>query len=310
MPQLKAVFINQEKNKALVDVELRRALAFSIPKESLVKDVLEREARVADGPILSSNFAYNNEIEKYEYDKEKAEELLDGLGWGKVSITREDIDEIILKEETSTSTEEKLKEEEENKKIMGPGEWRVKKAKDNDDSDEYLIIELTTIDDEESIKVVENIKRYWEEVGIKVSLNIVPVNRVQAEIIEPRDFECLFFGQVVGNDPDSYVFWHSSQIGEGGLNLANYANDDVDKMLEEARLTLNEDERIEKYKEFQKILTNDTPTIFLFSPFYTYIQDKKIKGFEVKNISSPADRLSNIDDWYIKTGKRIIFPKK
>lgn len=306
LPQIKIIFFNQEKNKALADIKVRQALALSIPRDSLVDDVLEGEAKVADGPILSSSFAYNGETEKYNFDEDRAEKLLDEAGWKKIQISREEIEEIDVKEKTSTSTEDKISTEEKNKREMGPGDWRAKNISDKKGS-EYLVISLATIEDEESQRVAEAIKRYWEAVGVKTVLNIVPLSQIQSGIIELRDFEGLFFGQVVGNDPDSYVFWHSSQVGEGGLNLSNYANDDVDKMLEDARLTLDKEERIVKYKKFQEILAEDVPAIFLYSPFYTYIQGKKIKGFETKNISSPADRFADINNWYIKTGRKLVW---
>jgi len=304
LPQIKAIFFNQEKNENLAEIKVRKALALAINKETLVSGVLEGEAGIADGPILFGSFAYNQEKEKYNFNKEEAEKLLDEVGWKKINISREEVEEINIKEETSTSTEDKISIEEENKKAMGPGDWRGKNVSDKKGT-EYLIVFLTTIDDEENQKVAEAIKRYWEDIGVKIVLNMVPVSQIQSTVIEPRDFESLFFGQVVGHDPDSYVFWHSSQVGEGGLNLSNYANDDVDKMLEEGRLTLNKDERIEKYKKFQEIIANDIPAIFMYSPFYTYIQSKKIKGFETINISSPSDRFADINEWYIKTGRRL-----
>jgi hypothetical protein len=49
------------------------------------------------------------------------------------------------------------------------------------------------------------------------------------------------------------------------------------------------------------------PAIFLYSPNYTYVQAKKIKGFAVKNILIPRDRFANIEDWYIKTGKKLVW---
>jgi len=49
--------------------------------------------------------------------------------------------------------------------------------------------------------------------------------------------------------------------------------------------------------------------IFMHSPVYTYVQSKEVKGFAVTNIVFPKDRLANISGWYLKTGKKLIWPK-
>jgi len=163
---------------------------------------------------------------------------------------------------------------------------------------------LTVVDSGRNVLVAEKIKSYWEKIGVVVSLNIVPGERAM-DIIKNRNFEILLYGESVGGDPDVYAFWHSSQIGAKGLNLAAYNNPEVDKLLIEARETNDINQRIEKYKKFQEILTNDIPAIFLYSPTYTYIQSKKVKGFSGSVIIEPADRFSSIASWYLKTSKKI-----
>ena len=39
------------------------------------------------------------------------------------------------------------------------------------------------------------------------------------------------------------------------------------------------------------------------------MQDKKIKGFNIKNIFYPSDRFANINEWYLKTGKKLKIKK-
>lgn len=296
-PQINAIFFNQKNNPALTDKKVRQALAFATNKNEIVSEIYQEEAYVIDGPILPNNFAYYKDLKKYKYNKGEAEKLLTEAGWARVTITEDDIAKAALEKD---STDEKIKKEAENKLSLGVGSWLKKE-------NNYLVIALSTVENENNIKTVEMVKTFWENLGIKTNLNIVPIDGIQSNIIKPKNFEALFYGQVVGGDPDSYAFWHSSQAVEGGLNITNYTNKDVDKLLEDARAISNQEERIEKYKQFQEILSEDVPAIFMYSPFYTYVQSKKIKGFEVKSILSPSDRFSNISDWYTKTGKKIIW---
>ncbi|NCQ12930.1 hypothetical protein GW804_02440, partial [Candidatus Falkowbacteria bacterium] len=64
-------------------------------------------------------------------------------------------------------------------------------------------------------------------------------------------------------------------------------------------------ERSEKYKQFQKIVSENLPAIFLYSPTYTYIQVKTLQGFNGTAIVNPADRFDNANSWYIHTSKKL-----
>lgn len=171
--------------------------------------------------------------------------------------------------------------------------------------DKKLEINITVIDINGNVSVAENVKNYWEELGISVNLKEISLEQA-LQTINKRDFEVLLYGQVVGGDPDVYAFWHSSQAGEGGLNISSYKNNEVDKLISEARVSSSKEERIAKYKIFQDIVSEEVPVIFLYSPTYTYIQNKKVNGFAGDTIISPADRFSQVNDWYIKTKNKWI----
>lgn len=362
LPQIASLFFNQKSGEFLQSKDFRKALALSIDKNSLVTDIFSGNAGLAYGPILPNNFAYNDTIEKYNYNPEEAKKILDDLKWTTMNISEEEIvliRELInlennkvekideetaasdeesesnqgesLESEEATSTDvsnnealvleyqEKLKQAREKvelienwqlkKKIVSEvnrdnyemsGTWRVKGS-------DYLSIKITTVNLSDNIDVANFIKSNWESIGIKTFIKVIDTNQVQTDILKNRDFEVLLLSQVVGNDPDLYLFWHSSQSGENGLNIVSYKNKEVDKLLEEARMSLNINERIEKYKKFQELLNNDLPAVFLYFPNYTYVQNKRIKGFDVSAISDPADRFSDITSWYIKIKRRINF---
>ena len=299
LPQLTAIFLNQKANPAISDKKVRQALVLAIDKNKIISEILGDEARLIDSPILPDSFAYNPEIKKYKYNIEEAAKLLEQAGWKIVELAEDDISQAeqdILNEEI----EENIKKQSENKLALGAGEWRTK---DN----EYLIIKLTTVDNEENVQIAQAISEFWQTVNIKTIVELAPANQIQNEIIKPRNFDALFYSEVVGADPDPYPFWHSSQIGENGLNITDYANKKVDALLEDARLTSDIEVRKEKYKKFQEIIAEEAPAIFLYSPTYTYVQSKKVKGFDVRNILIPRDRFANIEEWYVKTGKKLVW---
>ncbi len=170
--------------------------------------------------------------------------------------------------------------------------------------DKTFKIVLTVIDLNSNVLVAEKIKADWMAVGMEVELKIIPLEQA-SNIIKNRDFEALLYGQSVGGDPDVFAFWHSTQTGAKGLNIVGYNNEEVDKLLTDARVDISVDGRKEKYYRFQEIITAEVPAIFLYSPTYTYVQSKNIKGFFGQAVIEPADRLSHISEWYIKTNKKL-----
>lgn len=142
----------------------------------------------------------------------------------------------------------------------------------------------------------------WKEIGAEVKIETA--ENIQDDYIKSRAYQSILFGEILSYDPDPFAFWHSSQKKDPGLNLALYDNSDADKILEEARKETDPNIRAQKYQEFQNLVIEDIPAIFLYSPNYIYIQHNSIKGMNIENIIVPSDRFNNVENWYIKT-KRI-----
>lgn len=188
--------------------------------------------------------------------------------------------------------------------ILEAAGWKMVEDNVRKKGEDRLEITLTTTDWPQLKQTAEILSKQWEKIGAKINLNILSSTDVQQEYIRPRKYQALLFGEILGHDPDPFSFWHSSQKSDPGLNLALYGNKATDKLLEEARQILDAQQRISKYKEFSKLVADDAPAVFLFSPDYLYPMNKKIKGIEVKNVVTPSQRFAEIENWFIKT-KRI-----
>jgi peptide/nickel transport system substrate-binding protein len=170
--------------------------------------------------------------------------------------------------------------------------------------DNRLEIKITTSTWPELATVAQTVKEQWEKLGAKVTVETLPISQLQ-QVIKERNYQILLFGEILSVDPDPYTLWHSSQRQEPGLNLALYSNKTADKLLEEARATLNPLERMQKYDDFQKILIEDMPAVFLYSPHYLYGISNDIRGFDTNLIAVPSDRFDNIRNWYIDTSRKF-----
>lgn len=270
MPRSFAIFFNQENNELLKSKKMRKVLNYATNKKELIENILNGFAQTVNTPIPPNlTKYYNKNIDTLDYDADKAREILKEEGWENL-----DNDEIL----------EKVSEENTN---------FVK-----------LSFTLVTANREELKLVAESIKEQWKKVGILLNVITMDLGDLQQNYIRPRAYEMLLFGTILSAIPDPYPFWHSSQINDSGLNLAKYQNDDVDKLLEDTRKLTSETRRIEKYKEFQKLITDDVPVIFLYDPAYLYPVHKAIGGIEPMFIVDTSNRFLNIEDWYVKT-KRV-----
>ncbi len=268
-PRYTAVFFNPTNNALLNEINLRWALDLGVDKARIVQEAAENNGEIIYSPVLPGDVGYDSNIKTEYFNQNKANELLDKLGYKK----GEDNTWRIITKGKATSTAE---------------------------------LKITTIDQPEMTKIAAVIKENWEALGIKTQLEIIPRERMLKEIIEPRNYQVLIFSEQLNINSGPYLFWHSSQIKSPGLNLSNLTNKDIDKYLDQARNAETMEAKIEPLKNFQKKLIELNFAVFLYSPTYTYPTASKLKGLDnVQFINLPADRLNTINTWYIKTKRSL-----
>ncbi len=273
LPRFFGVFFNQNGAKILSDKNVRLALNYATDKKELVSKILDGKGLETSSPLIGEVLDIADDVKKYDYDVDKAKKLLDDAGW-----SNPDDNGILTRTKKATSKKEKNKTEK-------------------------LSLRITTSTWPELNNVANILKEQWSKVGVDVTIEVLPTQEL-SQVIKERGYQMILFGEILNIDPDPFSLWHSSQKRDPGLNLALYDNKSADGLLEKARQTLNPLERMKLYEDFQKLVVDDAPAIFLYNPLYIYAQTKDIKGFESKVISMPSDRFSNIEKWYINTKRR------
>ncbi|MFA5776060.1 MAG: ABC transporter substrate-binding protein [Patescibacteria group bacterium] len=148
------------------------------------------------------------------------------------------------------------------------------------------------------LEIANKIKSNWEDkLNANVTIAKHTSDEIKEKIIEARNFDILLYGQEVGRDPDRYVNWHSTQSETPGLNLSGFNSTRGDRALEEGRKELDVDMRLKHYNEFQKVVSENTPTIFLHHPYMNYYVSNKIKGMGDKYTFTLADRFLDFNNW-------------
>ncbi len=164
-----------------------------------------------------------------------------------------------------------------------------------------LSFTISTSDAPDLAATARLLQEMWRAVGADVRLSIFEIGDFEQDILRPRKYEAILFGEIFGFDPDPFAFWHSSQRNDPGLNIALYTNPRVDTLLEQTRAQTNRMEREKTYQEFQNIVNKEYPAIFLYSPYYHYKLASAIQGYAITQITNPSDRFGSVHEWYIKT---------
>ncbi len=171
--------------------------------------------------------------------------------------------------------------------------------------DEQVSITLTTANSPELKAVANYVANIWREIGVDVKIEVFESGDITNNVLRTREYDALLFGEILGVDPDLYAFWHSSQRNDPGLNIANYANTKVDKLLLKARSTLDTSDRFKIYEQISSEIKKDIPAVFLYAPSFLYISDKRVLGINFPNIMEPHNRFDNVYKWHIKTSRSL-----
>jgi peptide/nickel transport system substrate-binding protein len=254
----KFMFFNTRK-EAYKERDIRVGLSYIVDREKLIEDS-NIGASVRKGPFAQDSWAFNNDVEYYNYDPEKASEYFSKVGFEK-------------NEESGyfESSEE-----------------------------EILSFTLSYFDSITNERLVTTLKEMLKEEGIILKSEKLSYNQITQEIIATRDFDILLYEVETTIDPDQYNLWHSLKASYPDLNMSGYSYERVDILLEDARKSLDRKTRKQKYDLFQKYLMADAPAVFLYNPTFFYFVKDSVQGIDLSNTNFSYQRFNNIQDWKLK----------
>ncbi len=157
------------------DKRVRQALTYAINREEFVQSVMQGNAQVVNHPGYPEGWAYNDDVPAYEYDPEKAEELLAEAGW--------------TKNDDGTLVDE--------------------------NGDEFEITLKLQQGNTVRTKVAEYAQEEWGKLGIKVNLNVSEWSAFLKELDAPHDFDAFILGLSASLDPSVTTVYHSSEAENG-----------------------------------------------------------------------------------------------
>ncbi|NRB46252.1 MAG: hypothetical protein HRU41_01170 [Saprospiraceae bacterium] len=215
----------------LSDKRTRRALAHLVDVEDVIETLYNGYAEAITGPFHPKKPIAHKGLDPIDYNLEKAKALLAEAGWEDANgdgVLDREID----------------------------GE-RV------DFSITYLEYQASTFGSNMTLYLKEQAKR----VGVDVNINSVD-RGVMIQDLANRNFDLYGGALSPGHEPeeDPKAIWHTESDHPRGLNRMRFSHPRVDELIDELRLTTDEQERKKLFLELQEIIYDEQPAIFLFAP--------------------------------------------
>jgi peptide/nickel transport system substrate-binding protein/microcin C transport system substrate-binding protein len=244
------------RNSVLKDQRVRRALSLLFDRESINRKFFEKAFELANGPFpLNSN--YNSGGPSLEFSPSRARALLTEAGW------LDSNGDGVLDKSSKDSLQNLELVLAFNNRTYEPAlsAWVAEARKSG------VVIKM----------------RYYEGLSI--------FDSVERDNVDLWTFN-LMDDQI---EEDPTAIYHSPQMGQIGYNLGNYVNPEVDRLLEDARMTVQYKKRIESFRKLGNMLRDDLPFIYLFS-------SKNIDYLVSDRVGRPADTFNygiGVETWWL-----------
>ena len=252
------------KDTIFTDKRVRKALTMMTNRQGVCKEVYEELATPVHGPFWPGSPQEAPEVKPLPYDPEGAKKIL-----AEVGFTDRD-GSGVLKNAEGTPLRFKL--------LYGTG-------------------------NEFTQRVVLYLKDNFAKAGV-----IMEPDPQQWAVLQQhtdhRDFEAVFMGWGGGDvEADPYQEYDSSQIADAGDNFGSYSNPKLDKLIREARVTLDKEKRMKMWQECDRIIFDDQPYTFLLQRDETMFFDNRIHNVQKTKASlNMVDTWPNPIPWYVPKG--------
>jgi 4-phytase/acid phosphatase/peptide/nickel transport system substrate-binding protein len=119
------------------------------------------------------------------------------------------------------------------------------------------------------------LQQFWKNIGVDME-----IEQIDQATFPPRAFQRKFdiIGWRIVDFPDPDVQMYANFFSKSPLNLANYSNPELDKALEDARVTPDEAKRTEYYCAASRIINQNATWFWTFQNTYYAMAKAKVKG--------------------------------
>jgi peptide/nickel transport system substrate-binding protein len=222
-------YIGMNTKKAPLDnVKVRQAINHAIDKQIIIDTVLNGAGTVANAPIAPKVFGYSKDLKGYEYNVQKAKDLLKEAG------------------------------------------------------QEGMKTSIWTNDNPVRVQIAQIVQAQLKEVGIDATIQTLEwASYLDRTAKGEHDMYILAWTTVTGDaDYALHPLYHTSSHGGAG-NRTFFSNPEIDKMLDDARVSTDEKERLALYKKAMETIIAAAPDAMLYYTTQNVGAQKSVEGFKL-----------------------------
>ncbi|MEM1355570.1 MAG: ABC transporter substrate-binding protein [Planctomycetota bacterium] len=217
--------VRDGKPTFFADQRVRQAMSMLINREEMAREIMAGLATPTSGPFHPSGQQANKEIQPWPHDPERAKQLLAQAGF-------EDRD----------------------------ADGVIEDAQGND-----FRFKLTY---SSSSPTTAAMMLYIRDALKRAGIILEPDGlewTIMLQRIDGRDFDSMILGWGGSVEGDPRQMFHSDMIEDGGDNYISHRNAALDQAIDEARVTVDEQERRQLWHEVHRLLHEQQPYTFLFT---------------------------------------------
>lgn len=220
------------------DKNVRMAMTHMVRRKDIAEKLFFGFAEIVTGNFYRYGADYDSTIVPWEYDPEKALQLLTDAGWADVD------DDGILEKDTL--------------------EFKFE-----------LLIPSSSPAAEQLASIL---REDLFMIGIEMEIRRLEWSVFINNYIRNHNFDACYLGWVFGMKGDPKQVWHSESATGRGSNHVEFINAEADSLIDAARVEFDQEKRVKMYKRFQQILHEEQPYTFLFSSMVKPAYDRRFKG--------------------------------
>jgi len=246
-----------EKPSRFADKRVRQAMTYLTDRERIIDEIMLGYGEVAISPFSPRSHQHNKALSARDYNPEKAKALLKEVGY-----------------------------EDRN------GDGVLEDA--NGEPFEFGLVYFQG--NEDTKRIVLFLKDLYAGAG--VLLHPKPTEwSVMLDLLDKRNFDAITLGWSSGVETDIFQMFHGSQTENGGDNFVGNRNSTLDKLIDEARATVDETTRMPLWQQTEAIMHDDQP--------YTFLMRRKTMAFIDKRIHNIAQTKLGLNagfvpvEWYV-----------
>ncbi|SEA46623.1 peptide/nickel transport system substrate-binding protein [Thiothrix caldifontis] len=238
---------NQErggKPTRFADKRVRQAMSYLTDVPRIIQDIFLGYAEPAVSPFSNTSKQHDPSLQPWQFNLEKAQALLKEVGY-----------------------------EDRN----GDGVLEDPQGK-------LFEFKLTYFEaNEDTKRMVLLLKDLYARAGVKME----PFPQewpVMLESLNKKEFDAITLGWTSGIETDIFQMFHSSQAKTDGDNSISYKSPALDKLIDQARATVDETQRMPLWQQAERIMVDDQPYTFLMRRQSLSFVDKRIQNLQMTKL--------------------------